>query len=100
MGLSGSLEPNMLTLAAYEERPSVTVTTLVPVAPRHALDGQGNRGARGEHVEAGPQLGHGVHRRAVDLDDDLAGGQVPAGRAGRRRPRPRRRPRRRAGRSR
>ncbi len=45
-----------------------------------------------QHVEAGPQLGHGAHRAPVDRHDDLAPGQAPAGRAGRARPRPRRRP--------
>ena len=30
IGLSGSLEPNMLTLACYEEVPRVMSTTLVP----------------------------------------------------------------------
>ena len=30
IGLSGSLEPNMLTLACYEDVPRVTSTTLVP----------------------------------------------------------------------
>ena len=30
IGLSGSLEPNMLTLACYEDLPRVTATTLGP----------------------------------------------------------------------
>ena len=33
IGLSGSLEPNMLTLACYEELPRVRSTTLTPEAP-------------------------------------------------------------------
>ena len=37
MGLSGSLEPNMLTQAAYEERPSLTFTTLFAAGAGHAL---------------------------------------------------------------
>ena len=67
IGLSGSLEPNMLTLRSLRGAAEVSrFTTLVPAGAGHALDGQGNRGARREHVEAGPQLGHGVHGRAVD----------------------------------